>query len=128
MAPFTNPPLLTEAPTDGQVAMFVAATGQWDPVDLADLGALAVPQANIVDFGAVAAATGGTVATADAADQSVIYVEADVDSIATLANALKVAHNLTATDVATLVTELGSLRTKFNTLLTELETAGILSP
>ena len=39
------------------------------------------------------------IATADAADQGAGYVEADVDSIGTLANSIKVGHNALLTEL-----------------------------
>jgi hypothetical protein len=60
--------------------------------------------------GAAVSQTGATVATASAATQTSSYVQADVQSIATLANALKVDYNKTIADVAALVAQVNALR------------------
>ena len=60
------------------------------------------------------------VASADAATQGGAYVQADVQSIATLANELKA-------DVNTLVTNLNAVVTSLNDLKAKLRTAGALS-
>lgn len=58
---------------------------------------------------AAPAVTAATIATADAADQTSSYVEADVDSIATLANATKVEVNKLVVDKASTNTALAAL-------------------
>jgi hypothetical protein len=65
---------------------------------------------NATTIGAAPTQTGATVATTNAATQSGSYVQADVQTIATLANALKVDYNKTITDVAALVTAITALR------------------
>lgn len=116
MAAYTNPPLLSEAPADGQTIQFDAATGQWNPIDIADAGAITVPGTHI----APETPTSSQNATTNASAPSVGYVQAEAASTATLANALKVSYNAAQVDVA-------ALATKLNTLLTELQTAGILA-
>jgi hypothetical protein len=127
MAEYANPPEWSAAPSDGQVPVYSAALDRLVPTAIASVGALTVPQTHIAAFAAVAAKTSSANATAAAATQTSSYVEADVQTIATLANALQTSLNLTTADVATLITELTNLRTSYNTLLTELQTAGVLA-
>lgn len=126
MAEFHSVVEVNAAPADGQVAVYDAAADAWKPATVATTG-IVVPQTHIAAASAPAAATAVTVATANAATQTGSYVQADVQSIAALANALKTALNANIADVAALVTEVGALTTKVNTLLTELATAGVLA-
>lgn len=83
--------------------------------DLAALQAAvpaAIAAATYVAPSANPAVTSSQNATAAAAVQGGGYVQADVQSIATLANALKVSYNAAQVDVAALDTETGSLRTQ----------------
>lgn len=94
---------------------------------------------------APAAVTSSQTSTADAATQTSSYVQADAQTVATLANALKVAHNaaqvdivaLRATSLATqadvaairtnqglIQADLAALRTKVAAILTSLKTTG----
>lgn len=77
-------------------------------------GAISV-QANFV--AADAALTAVTVATANAATQTGSYVQADVQTIATLANSLKTQLNALLVDVT-------AIRTTLNAELTALQTTG----
>lgn len=70
--------------------------------------------------GASVSQTGATVATADAATQTSSYVQVDVQTVATLANALKVDYNKTITDVAALVARLNQARVDILALRAEL--------
>lgn len=81
---------------------------------------------------AAPAVTAATVATANAADQTAIYVEADVDSIATLANALKTEVNKLITDnaaqnssLAALAADVVELKKLINSLIDGQQAAGI---
>lgn len=127
MAEYRNPPLLASAPADGQLLQYTAASDTWAPVSAASVGTLTVPGTHIAGGSAPSAQTGATVATANAATQTSSYVQADVQTIAALANALKTDYNKTITDVGTLITELTADVAKLATLLTELQTAGILA-
>jgi len=127
MAEFPNPPLITgPAPTDGQIAVYQASTNTWIAQTAASTG-ITVPGTHIAAASAPSAETASAVVAANAATQTGSYVQADVQTIATLSNAEKTTVNALVTDVGTLVTELGALTTKVNTLLTELQTAGILA-
>lgn len=97
---FRNPAVLDDSsgsvPANNTVAVYQASTDTWVPTAIASIGSpLTVPGSHIAQ-----------VVAANAATQTGSYVQADVQTIATLANELK---------------------TKFDTLLTELATAGILS-
>jgi hypothetical protein len=127
MAEFPNPPVVTgSAPTDGQVVIYQASSNTWVAATASTAG-ITVPGAHIAAASAPAAVTSSQNATTNAAVQSGSYVQADVQTITTLANALKVSYNAAQVDIAALQTELAALTTKYNTLLTELQTAGILS-
>lgn len=73
--------------------------------------------------GSATSQTGATVATTSAATQSASYVQADVQTIATLANALKTDYNKTITDVATIVVLLNQARVDILALRSALATA-----
>ena len=73
--------------------------------------------------GAAVAQTGATVATTNAASQSSSYVQADVQTIATLANALKVDYNKTITDIAALIALTNQERTDILALRSAMATA-----
>lgn len=77
-----------------------------------DLASITVAAPAALTATAVAALTALTVATADAAVQSGSYVQADVQTITALANALKTAVNALIVDVA-------ASRTKVNALLVD---------
>ena len=99
--------------------------GQW--VVSSAGGAVAVVTADTGTLAANAAQTGATVATANANAQTGSYVQADVQTIATLANALKTDYNKTITDVGTIVTELNNVRTLANTIRTALLANGLVA-
>lgn len=73
--------------------------------------------------GVPAAETAATIATANAAAQTGAYVQADVQTIATLANANKTVTNQLVTDVGTVITELAALVTLVNQLRADLADA-----
>ena len=77
-------------------------------------GAVSAQAADVANVGAL---TSSQNATANAATQTGAYVQADVQSIAALANALKVSYNAAQVDIAT-------LRTALNTLLTNMRVSG----
>lgn len=127
MPPIPNPPLFKAdaPPAPLQVLRLNAAGDAWEPATIATAG-ITVPQASLADTSAPVALTAATVATPNAADQSALYVEADVDSIATLANALKVALNAAIADSVAIRAELATLTVAHNALISRLETASIL--
>lgn len=105
---------------------------QADVADLAPMGdilSILLDAANpsvvvaATTVGAAMTQTSATVATADAANQTASYVEADVDSIATLANALKTDYNKMITDMATTVARVNALRVDVLALRAELASA-----
>lgn len=130
MAPntFTNPVAILEGhvPATGDIPQ-LQADGTWTTTSAASVGVLVVPQTHVADPTAAAAQTGVTNSTAAAATQSGSYVQADVQTIATLANALKTQGNANQVDIASLYTALTAFQALFETLVDELETAGILS-
>lgn len=126
MAAYPNPPVITgAAPTDGQVAVYDAASNTW-VAQTPTGGTIDVPQAAIAALAAFDALTAVTVSAANASAPGVGYLQAEAASAATLANALKVAVNAVIADNVALHTKLATLRTQFDTLLTELATAGII--
>lgn len=81
---------------------------------------------------AAPAVTAATVATSNAADQSAIYVEADVDTIATLANANKVAVNAVIADnlvqntaLAALAADVIALKQVITSLIDDSQAVGL---
>lgn len=67
-----------------------------------------------------ATATSSQNSTAAAATQTGSYVQADVQTIATLANALKTSYNAAQADLATAVTLVNALKTSYNQVQTDL--------
>lgn len=127
MAPFPNPPVVTGTPpTDGQVVIYQASTNTWIAATASTTG-ITVPATHIGQSSAPAAVTSSQNGTTNASAPSAGYVQAEAASTATLANALKVSYNAAQVDIAALRAELAALTTTYNTLLTELQTAGILS-
>lgn len=128
MASIPNPPLFDESnpPAALQVLRLNAAGTAWEPAAIT-AAAVTVPQSHVAQVGAAAAVTSVQEATANAAAQSGSYVQADVQSIAALANSLKIKYNAAQVDVAALRAEVAALTTALNTVMTELQTAGILS-
>lgn len=125
---YKSPPLWGSEPADGQVPVYDKDTDTLVPTAIASIGSpLTVPGSHIAAGAAPSAATSSQNGTTNASAPSVGYVQAEAASTATLANALKVSYNAAQVDIATLITELGAVTTKLNTLLTELATAGILS-
>jgi hypothetical protein len=118
MAEYANPPILKSAPADGQLLQYEAATDRFVPVALGSLPAAVIPQTHIAPEADPSAQTGATVTTANATD---------LPTAEALANALKTDYNKTITDVGNTIASLEDLVDQFNTLLTELQTAGILS-
>lgn len=128
MGEYENPALLSAEPTSGQVAVFNATTGRWDPTAVAAVGALVVPQAHEAATGAPAALTAAAVTATDATSPAGVgYVQADQTALADLANSLKVELNAAVADAVALRTELGTLTTAHNTLVAALQTAGVLA-
>lgn len=137
----------------GQHDIFVCVApgtpGTWTPMGAQDAGVYAAIPGSPVTFTqtysttattvpaatyAAPAVTAATVATASAADQSGSYVEADVDSIATLANALKAETNKVITDntaqntaLAALAADVLVLKKLINSLIDGQQAAGIAS-
>lgn len=66
-----------------------------------------------------ATATSSQNSTTNAATQTGSYVQADVQTIATLANALKTSYNAAQSDLATAVTLVNALKTSYNALQTD---------
>lgn len=119
--PIPNPPIFSDnvtPPAPGQVLRLNAAGDGWEPVTIT-AAALAVPQAAIAQVAAAAALTAATVATADGSDPATTQA---------LANALKTAVNALIADNVAQRNQVVALTTKLNTALTELATAGILTP
>lgn len=90
-----------------------------------------VSQETALTSAAPPALTSSQVATANANTQTASYVQADAQSIATLANALKVAYNLLQADLVAIrandvlqQADLANTRTVLNAELTALQTAG----
>lgn len=109
-AEFPNPPILTEAPNDGDVVQYDLASNSWVPVSIADAGAITVPQAAPSEVTASSAALATTAPT-----QTTPWgfsTQAQGQAIITQGNANR-------TDIAALIVELDALQTK-------LTTAGIL--
>jgi hypothetical protein len=122
MAEYRNPPLLKAQPADGDVMQYDAASDTWNPVTLGSLPAAVIPQTHIAAEAAPAAVTTGDLATT-AATQTTPWgfaSEAQAEAIAT-------EFNKAVTDITALQSEVAANRTLVNTLLTELQTAGILA-
>lgn len=108
----------------GQIAapsLLVGPPGSQSPVvTLADVASTADPGV-VKQTAAQANATASTVAVAaaNAATQTAGYVQADVQSIATLANELK-------SDLTALVTDFNALVSKYNATLAAARAAGVL--
>lgn len=90
-----------------------------------------VAQMGALTSSAPAALTSSQNATANANTQTASYVQTDVQTIATLANALKVSYNAAQVDIAALrttlaavQTDLATLRTLVNNELTALQITG----
>lgn len=128
MPPIPNPPLfpLATPPAPLQVLRLNAAGDQWEPATIATAG-ITVPQAALADTAGPVALTANTVATPNAAAPSGAYVQADEATIATLANALKVELNKVIADNVALRTELATLTTAVNAIITRLELAAIFT-
>lgn len=125
--PTTNPPIYEGTPADGDLVQYRASDNSWQLVSIADAGAIIVPQTHIAAQAAPTALTSSQNATTNASAPSSGYVQAEAASSATLANALKVSYNAAQADIATLRTEVAALVTLTTTLLSELQTAEILS-
>lgn len=126
MGSIPNPPIFDEAtpPVANQTLVYDGT--KWVPGTITS-AAITVPGAALADTDAPAAVTAVTVATANAAVQSGGYVQADVQTIATLANALKVELNKAIADLTLMRTELATLTTAHNALISRMETAAILT-
>lgn len=83
--------------------------------------------AHIAAVSAPAAVTSTQNATTGASAPSVGYVQAEAVTTANLANALKVSYNAAQADIAALRATNAALVTALNTLVTQLQSAGILS-
>ncbi len=118
---FKNPPILKSEPADGDVMQYEAATDTWKPVTLGSLPAADIPQTHIGQAGAISAEVADAVATTASTNVAPFgYSQAQADDI--------VAElNQAISDLGTLITEVTALRAGYNTLLTELQTAGILA-
>jgi hypothetical protein len=117
MTTYRNPPLWSAAPTDGQVPVYSAALDELVPTAIASIGSpLTVPQTGT----ALPAVTSTQNATAAAATQTGSYVQADAQTVATLANALKTSYNAAQVDIA-------ALSAAVETLMDALEAAGVIT-
>lgn len=107
MATIPNPPIFDESnpPAALQTLRLNAAGTGWEPCAIT-AAAIIVPAAH---ENAPAAITAAAVVAANAATQSGSYVQADAQTIATLANANKVEVNHLVADVTALRTELATL-------------------
>ncbi len=125
MAPFKNPPIIDEsagAPANNMVLQYSAATDTWIPVTLGSLPAAVIPQSHIAAE-ADPAAVGTSALATTAATQTTPWgfaTEAQAEAIATK-------FNLAVTDITNLNTSLEDTIDTLNTLIAELQTAGILS-
>lgn len=116
--------------TDGALAFLAGMVAQAAYTQTYTTATRTVPNATY----AAPAVTAATVATANAADQSAIYVEADVDTIATLANANKVAVNAVIADnlvqntaLAALAADVLELKKLINSLIDDSQALALVS-
>jgi len=110
----------SRAPLGDILSILLDTTNPTTVVAATTVGAAVTPTSS-----APSAQTGATVSTTSAATQTGSYVQADVQTIATLANALKTDYNKTITDVGAILTTLGAAVTDVGTLATRLNQARV---